>query len=152
MFTLQALADTYGLSYKQVRDRLTALGPLIDPHIVEGKNNAKLLKDSGRAIFDRLIQLEREGLTIGAAKAVIEQELASDGGPEAGDRSSNGGQADAVLRQMQARLDEQGQQIAFLQDQVRRLMDQLAEAQAQIQAMLPASVERSRRRWWQFWR
>jgi hypothetical protein len=139
------------MSYKQIRDRLTVLGPLIDPHIVEGKKNTKFLKDSGRAILDRLIQLEREGHTIKAAKSVIEKELAPNGDSRAGEQSSNGKWLETIIQQLQVRLKEQAEQIAFLQDQQRVFLDQLVELQGQIKLMLPENIERGRRPWWRFW-
>ena len=152
MFTLAALATTYGMSRKQVRDRVTVLEPLINPHIVDGKNNAILLKDSGRAILDRLIQLEQDGLTISSAKVALEKELAGNGIFAAGATSSNGQHLEGALQQMQARLDEQGQQIGFLQHQIKRLADQLGELHQRVLPMLPDSVENGRKPWWHFWR
>jgi len=75
MYTVKDLAERFGLHPKRVRERLAVLSPLIDPYLVEGKQNAKLLTDGGLAIFDRLIQLEREGLTVQAAVQKLQNEL-----------------------------------------------------------------------------
>lgn len=153
MFTTQGLAKNYGMTYKRIHDRLTALGPLIDPHIVDGKNNTKYLKDSGRAILDRLIQLEKDGLTIAAAKAVIEKELADGGSPSMLNGSSNGSHLAALFQQMQARLDEQGQQITFLQGEISGYRGELGELKDQVRLMLPDPTKRNRKPkpWLKFW-
>lgn len=145
MFTLKSLADVYGMSYKQIRDRVTKLGPLIDPHIVEGKNNTKMVKDSGRAILDRLIQLERDGHTIQAAVSIIEEEVASNGDPRSGGVKEL---RDTLLTQLQARLNEQGDQIAFLHDQIKEYKEELAELRGQVRLMLPESAGGVRKPWW----
>lgn len=136
------------MSYKQIRDRVTRLGPLIDPHIVEGKNNTKLVKDSGRAILDRLIQLELEGHTIKAAKSIVEKEIGANGGSPEGGTLANGASVDTTIQQMQSRLDEQAKQISFLQDQQRGFMDQLVELQSQVRLMIPDSIDKNRTPWW----
>lgn len=150
MFTTQDLAKNYGMTYKRIHDRLTALGPLIDPHIVDGKNNTKYLKDSGRAILDRLIQLEKDGLTIAAAKAVVEKELANGGGPGMLNGSSNGNHLDALIKQMQARLDEQGKQITFLQGEIGGYKEGLSDLKNQVRLMLPDPAKRTPKPWLNF--
>jgi len=121
-----------------------------------------LLTDAGLAVFDRFMQLRRESrLSPSAALALLKEELQNGANGLSG-RSGNPVQArsgaevwDPVVAELRARVEEQAKQIAFLQEQVKLLMQQLADAQAQIQAVLPASVERERsrrRRWWQFWK
>ena len=150
MFTTQDLAKNYGMTYKRVHDRLTALGPLIDPHIVDGKNNTKYLTDSGRAILDRLIQHEKNGLTIASAKEAVEKELADGGGPSATNGAANGSHLDALIQQMQARLDEQGKQIIFLQGEIGGYKEDLSELKDQVCLMLPKLTKRNPKPWLKF--
>lgn len=133
MLTMQSLADIYGLSYKQVRDRLTALGPLIDPCIVEGKNNAKLLNDSGRAIFDRLRQLEGQGHTIGSAVDEINQELQANGAVV-----SNGMSTESEMEKTIARLKDE---LERLRMKVEEHDVDVTELWTQVQLMLPDGSE-----------
>lgn len=67
MYDVQFLSQKYGLTIKQVRDRLTVLAPMLTTHTLVGKHGAKVLTDGGLAIFDRLIELERSGLSVNAA-------------------------------------------------------------------------------------
>jgi len=157
MLGVQELSKRYALSEKTVRRYLDTLAPVIGPYRLQGENNKILLTDAGLAIFDRFMQLRRESrLSPSAALAMLKEELQNGANGMSG-RLGNPVQArsgvrDPVVEELRARVEEQGQQIAFLQDQVKLLMQQLAEAQAQIQVMLPASIERSRKRWWQFWK
>ena len=74
MLGVQAISERFGLTPKQVRDRLTALAPVLDGCLITGKQNAKLVTDEGLALFDRLIQLEREGITTATAVRIIAEE------------------------------------------------------------------------------
>lgn len=157
MLGVQELSKRYALSEKTVRRYLDTLAPVIGPYRVQGENNKILLTDAGLAVFDRFIQLRRESkLSPSAALSLLKEEL-QNSPKEMSKRLSNPVQPrseaqDFMIEELRARVEEQGKQITFLQDQVKLLMQQLAEAQAQIRAMLPATVERSRKRWWQFWR
>jgi hypothetical protein len=74
MYDVPFLCERYGLTVKQVRDRLTALSPALTAHLLQGKHGAKVLTDGGLAIFDRLMQLERGGLSVSAAAEKIQEE------------------------------------------------------------------------------
>ncbi|MBI1729771.1 hypothetical protein HYR53_04050 [Candidatus Acetothermia bacterium] len=141
MLTLQDLADRYGLSYKQVRDRMTALGPLIDPYLLDGKQNTKLLNDSGFAIFDRLVQIEQhDHLTMKAAAAVLAHELESNG------KSSGLGDLGKQINALQSRAEDQEQTITKLKHTVERCQDRISSLESQVHPMLPSNVFAS------FWR
>lgn len=78
MFTIKALAEMYDRTPKQIRDRVTALKPLIDVYSRDGKENAIQYTDQGRAMLDRLLQVEHEnGLTIKAAAEQVKDEFQS---------------------------------------------------------------------------
>lgn len=140
MFTYQDLADRYGLSYKQVRDRMTALGSQIEPFVDEGKKNTKLLNNSGLAIFDRLVQIERDDkLTIKAAAAVLLREL------EGNSNGSNGVVVGEEFSVLKAQVDEQTNQIAKLHMQVEECRKRIEGLESQVNPMLPANVFKS---WW----
>jgi hypothetical protein len=141
MLTLQDLADRYGLSYKQVRDRMTALGPVIDPYLLDGKQNTKLLNDSGFAIFDRLVQIEQhDHLTMKAAATVLARELESNG------KSSGLGELGKQINALQSRVEDQAQTITKLQHVVERCQDRVSSLESQVHPMLPSNVFSS------FWR
>jgi hypothetical protein len=61
MLTIAQIAERYGLTECQVRWRLTQLDGLLRHHLFTGVNGRVTLDDAGVAIFDRLLQLEREG-------------------------------------------------------------------------------------------
>lgn len=78
MFTIKALAEMYDRTPKQIRDRVTALKPLIDVYSRDGKENAIQYTDQGRAMLDRLLQVEdQNGLTIKAAAEQVKEEFQS---------------------------------------------------------------------------
>ena len=78
MFTIKALAEMYDRTPKQIRDRVTALKPLIDVYSRDGKENAIQYTDQGRAMLDRLLQVESQnGLTIKAAAEQVKEEFQS---------------------------------------------------------------------------
>jgi hypothetical protein len=140
MFTYQDLAGRYGLSYKQVRDRMTALGPQIEPFVEEGKKNTKLVNNSGLAIFDRLVQIERDDkLTIKAASAVLLRELDSNS------NGSNNGATGEEFGVLKTLVDDQTNQIAKLHMQIEECRNRIGDLETQVTPMLPANVFKT---WW----
>ncbi|MEM4723524.1 MAG: hypothetical protein QXP01_00765 [Candidatus Hadarchaeum sp.] len=76
MMTIQDLAERFGISEKSVRRRLDILGPVLAPYLTTGRQNAILLNDSGVAVFDRLLQIERQDkLSPSAAAERVKREL-----------------------------------------------------------------------------
>jgi hypothetical protein len=113
MFTVNDLASRFGMHPKSVRERLNALGPLVEPHLTRGRNNAILMNDAGLAIFDRLIQLERDGYPTTTAVQVIQ----NDGliqQQTSRQLDSNGTPTELVV-ELRARIEEQAKMIAYLQ-------------------------------------
>lgn len=143
MYTVKDLAQRFALHPKRVRERLAALGPVIEPHIIEGKQNAKLLTDAGMAIFDRLRQLEQEGYTVQAAVQKLKEEL-SDQRKTTGHRESNGS-PDAKDELIKALKD----QVEDLRAERDRLLAIIENQTEQIRALMPGVEEREPRlsRW-----
>lgn len=142
MYTVKDLAQRFALHPKRVRERLAALGPLIEPHMMEGKQNAKLLTDAGMALFDRLRQLEQEGYTVQAAVRKLQEEL-SEAGKTAGHRASpqgaSGGPApqDELLEVLKAQVED-------LKAERDRLLSIIENQAEQLRALMPAPRRRSR--------
>ncbi|HED03811.1 MAG TPA: hypothetical protein ENI60_03470 [Candidatus Fraserbacteria bacterium] len=71
--------------------------------MVTGKQNAKLLTDEGLALFDRLTQLEREGITTATAVKIITEER-----PQAdkatGKLSESDGSAERIIQLLEDRI------------------------------------------------
>jgi hypothetical protein len=75
MLTIAQIAERYGLTERQVRWRLTQLDGLLRHHLFTGVNGRVTLDDAGVAIFDRLLQLEQEGLGLTSAVKRLSGEL-----------------------------------------------------------------------------
>lgn len=140
MYKIKALAKMYGLSSKQARDRLTALKPLIDAYSQDGKDNAIQYAEQGRAMLDRLLQVEREnGLTIRAAADRVKEEF------QAHFPGPNGHVDEDLLdriQELETELEEQSKayekQLADLQRTITKHDGRLANVEEQVQYMLEA--------------
>ncbi len=139
MYTVKDLARRFGLHPKRVRERLAALGPVIEPHMIEGKQNAKLLTDAGLALFDRLRQLEQEGYTVQAAVQKLREEL-SDRGKTAGHQPSNEGVNDSpdakdeLIKALKAQVED-------LRAERDRLLAIIENQTEQLRALMPAGKD-----------
>ncbi len=143
MYTIKALAKMYGLSPKQARDRVTALKPLIDAYTHDGKENATRYTEQGRAMLDRLLQVERENsVTIKAAGDQVKEEFQSH-------VPGSNGQVDEDLldriQELETELEEQSEtyekRLADLQRTISKHDGRLAEVEEQVQYMLEAPKE-----------
>jgi len=162
MRTIRDLQQYFGMTARQIHLRLDALSTLLDGHLHRGKSNAILLDDHGFALFRRLVELERDqGLSCQAAVELMKEELSSSPEDAHANRSSADGKPGETgvkpgetvgIEGYREAIEVLKKQNEFLQRQVERLLEQLREKDEQLQAMLPASVERSRKRWWQFWK
>ncbi len=160
MWTIKDLIERFGLTEKQVRSRLTALDPLLDGHCKTGKQNAILLDDDGFKIFERLTQIEQQGIT---TKDAVEQIAAELGKPQE-NRGNHRGQAGAdtgqaeggrwaelAIATLQERVNSLERDKAYLQRQVEQLWEQLRDKDTQLRALMPPAST-PRRQWWAFWR
>lgn len=136
MHDVQFLCDRFGLTVKQVRDRLTTLSPTITGQIRQGKRGAKVLTDAGLAIFDRLIELERGGLSVSASVEQIQEERSEvDSSPLSSSVSEEGVSGDPTVISL---LVQQNEDLRLERD---RLLGLLENQSVQLQAMLPGSTE-----------
>lgn len=141
MYDFNTLAEMYDMSYKQVRDRVTALRPALDPYLVQGKSNKIQLKETGRALFDRFVQLERQdGYNIHSAAAELKQAIEEDmlhslNGGDGPDISSE------IIQELEQRLAEAEDRLKKLGFQVTDHASNLETLNEQVQLMLPKFQE-----------
>lgn len=119
---------------------MTSIGSHVEPFLEDGKKNTKLLNNTGLAIFDRLIQIERDdNLTIKAAAAVLTRELKSD---------LNGTGAVALGEEftvLQNQVAEQADQIAKLTMQAEDHKKKIENLESHVTPMLSSNILKS---WW----
>ena len=139
MYTVADLKRLTGLTSKQVYDRLRLLSETLNDYITIGRNGRKLLSEQGFVIFNRLLELEREGLTSQAAVNLIAAEMKPED-EAAKTQSPNDGESE-VIRSLKLTID-------ILREENRWLRSQLEELQQR--ALPPAGG--LRRRWWSWWR
>lgn len=132
MYDVHVLCERYGLSVKQVRDRLTALSPVLHSHVRQGKHGAKLLTDGGLAIFDRLRELERGELSVSDAVAKIKNERAQAKNPASSTSVGREG-ADGES----AVIELLNQQVRDLRAERDRLLEIIEGQGEQLQALMP---------------
>lgn len=137
MFTVNDLSERFGLSPGSIRERLSAVAGLVESNIRRGRNNAILLTDAGLAIFDRLIQLERDGHTTITAI----EEMKNDGqGALKTAHQPNDNRAIApvpieLVTELRARVDEQTRMIGYLQVKLDEALTQVHEKDTHIRAL-----------------
>lgn len=147
MMGIQDLRQRFGMPDKAVRRRLDALSTVLTPHISRGVNNAILLSDSGVAIFDRLVQIEREskrGLTP-AAEMVANEVL--NGAQAVVKPEENGDQTPEVLDILKEQIRELKHDKSYLQEQLDKALNHVGELQAY--ALPSESNGRRKRSRWQ---
>ena len=136
MFKISDISDKYGLSKRQVRYRLTKLDNLLEDHVSTGKNQVKLVDDYGISLFDRLMELEKNGRTTSAAVGEVKAEIEDNEGSKGKERADkeNVKEREAVVDQLEARIED-------LKQHNRELKAQLERKDQQIQQLLPAAKE-----------
>jgi len=136
MFKISDISDKYGLSKRQVRYRLTKLDNLLEDHVSTGKNQVKLVDDYGMSLFDRLMELEKNGRTTSAAVGEVKAEIEDNEGSKGKERADkeNVKEREAVVDQLEARIED-------LKQHNRELKAQLGRKDQQIQQLLPAAKE-----------
>jgi hypothetical protein len=79
MATLDDVARFLGLSKRAVRSRVSALGDMLEGHMVRGNRNRLIFKGEALALLHRLEELrQREGLAIRQAVTRLRGELHGD--------------------------------------------------------------------------
>lgn len=135
MYSVSDLERLIGLTSKQVYDRLRLLSEVLDGHITIGRNGKKLMSEQGFAIFNRLLELERQGLTGQAAVKQIAGELKTPIGTD--ETPSSTASESEVVGSLKLTIE-------ILREENRWLRSQLEQLQ---QRALPRPAE-SHRRWW----
>jgi len=127
MYTVNDLASRFDLHPKSVRDRINSLGPAVEAYLERGRNNAILLTDGGLAVFDRLIQLEREGHTTAAAVQRMQNDRQDERLSSVEPEGSSAPTAVYVdlISELRSRVEEQAKMIAFFQTQMAERDDQI---------------------------
>jgi uncharacterized protein (DUF885 family) len=160
MWTIKDITEHFGLTEKQVRTRLAVLDPILDGHCRTGKQNAILLDDDGFKLFERLIQIEQQGITTKDAVKQMAIELGRHDGVERnhqGQALVDNGQTDGgrwaqlAIETLQERINSLEKDKAYLQRQVEQLLEQLRDKDTQLRALMPPPSAQ-RRQWWAFWR
>ncbi|MBS3792159.1 hypothetical protein KGY77_05895 [Candidatus Bipolaricaulota bacterium] len=136
MFKISDITEKYGLSKRQVRYRLTQLDNLLEGHVSTGKNQVKLIDDYGMSLFDRLMELEKNGRTTSAAVEEVKTEIEDNEKSKKEEKpdKENVKERKAVVDQLEARIED-------LKQHNRELKAQLERKDQQIQQLLPAAKE-----------
>lgn len=160
MLTTKDIGKRYRLSAKQVRSLVDAVSPLLADGVARGPHNTILIKEPTLAVFDRAMELRREGASWPAISEQLDRELAkTSNGSMENSLSTNGpavaqlpsepqanganhiedGATGELLKVLKDQIQELKQDKEFLQDRVKQL---------EILA-LPANSERRQRasRW-----
>lgn len=136
MTNIQDLVERFSISEKSVRRRLDSLSTVLDRHTTTGQKNAILLDNAGLAIFDRLIQLEKQDrLSPSAAAQKVISEV-QNGESETGNQNGNTGQT--TDQADEAVVEILTQQIKDLRDERDRLLDIIESQGESIKALMPA--------------
>ncbi len=143
--TIQDLSKRFGISEKSVRRRLDSLDPVISQHLATGRQNAILVSSSGMAIFDRLMQIEREEkLSPSAAAEKVIRELAN-GGNGVSDQGVSSDQSVPGLGLGPGGVDQLigvlKSQIGDLRAERDRLLSLIEQQGEQLRALMPGPSE-----------
>ena len=134
-----------GLSARQVYDRLDALSALFDGHLMTGQRGKKVLDDYAFALFRRLLELEKQGISRQAAITVISEELGKADGKSDSNVRKDGEPVSILVEELRERIKEQAGSIERLEGEnifLREKVDQL----------LPLALPRPRRVWFSWLR
>jgi vacuolar-type H+-ATPase subunit I/STV1 len=145
MLTLKDLSKRFGWSDKQTRRYWEAVSPLLSEFTHRGPHNTILLSPQALAVFDRLQELLRQGISLPTAAVKLREELNGSGQSQV-ELSGNGGEAPSPS-------DPWEELVAVLKDQLREkdkqiaeLLAQLRERDEQIKALMPGPKADSRSR------
>jgi uncharacterized protein YoaH (UPF0181 family) len=137
MLDVKTVSQLTGLTPRQVYGRLEGLSPALDGHVMTGRHGRKLVDDYAFKLLQRLLELERDGLSKEAAVNLIQEELDSDD-QNAIDAVGKDGEAVRILiEELRERIKEQAKIIDWQQQEITRLQD-----------LLHRQLPPPRRRWW----
>lgn len=139
MHSIKDLENHFGLNYHQVYDRLRLLRSHFGDRVKGGQNSKYWLTDSGFKIFDRMLELEKNGHGPKSAVSQIKEELAK---PDTTSQSPEPKSAKVDEKYVQS-LENQ---VSFLQTEVERLHGKLDR-------LLPSGESKGilRRIWQRIW-
>jgi len=133
MHDVKSLADHFKLSERAINRRLaalqTALGPESDAYLTRGKVDKYLVTNNGLSVLGRMLELERDGLTIEEAARRVRAELGEPASNDQEDGTGASGQQSADSRKAHDEL------VATLRETVELLKAQLAEKDRQIERL-----------------
>lgn len=140
MLDVKSISQLTGLTSRQVYDRLEALSPLLDGHVMTGRHGRKLIDDYAFKLLQRLLDLEKDGLSREAAIKLIGEELNSEDGKGETVILKDGEPVSILIEELRARIKEQAKIMEWQQREIDRLQDMLHR-------QLPPAGSR-RWRWW----
>ena len=133
MHDVKALAEHFQLSERAINRRLaalqTALGPQADAYLTRGKVDKYLVTNNGLSVLGRMLELERDGLTIEEAAKRVREELVE----PASDPQTNG--QNAERRESAERRQAGDELVAALRETIELLKVQIAEKDRQIERL-----------------
>ena len=138
MMDTDQLASYLGLHRRALLRRVETLGSLVSPYMTQGKNGGFLFHDGAVAVLHRLVDLERDGLSVKAAtdKLAIEMEKPGSNGVTATVTrvpSSVTLETSPLIDEMRTRISEKDREIEWL----RRMMEQLQNEKDKLLLALP---------------
>ena len=133
MHDVKALAEHFQLSERAINRRLaalqTALGPQADAYLTRGKVDKYLVTNNGLSVLGRMLDLERDGLTIEEAAKRVREELVE----PASNPQTNG--QNAERRESAERRQAGDELVATLRETIELLKAQIAEKDRQIERL-----------------
>lgn len=139
MHSIKDLENHFGLSYWQTRKRIGLISNYFESEVKGGQNSKYWLTDSGLAILDRMLELEKDGHGPKSAIEAIKEEI------QKPDMESDN------LKSKQAKVDPK--YVQRLESEVEFLREELKERDRQIRQLLPGSAKKGimRRIWERIW-
>lgn len=152
MQTIKELSPYFGWTEPQLRIRLERFNPFLDGHVSKGGHNRLLVSPNGVAILQRIRQLETEGKDFGQIEFTLKTDFQS---PKSGENTAHSQikqessdplfvkvameEKERLITQLESRINDQKQQIDFLQGILNSKVLQL-----------PAPKEEKAGRWFRF--
>jgi len=126
MLTINAVAQTLGVSKRAVRLRVDALDGTLDAHVKRGRNNELLFNGEALAILQRLEVLRQtQGIPIRQAASRIRKEIVGDSATP--QRQSTSPTASSPVDVMTSENDTLREEIIHLREEVRWLRSRVDE-------------------------
>jgi hypothetical protein len=135
MMTLSDVAARYSLTEKQARRRWEALSPLLAQFAQRGPHNTIMLSPQALAVFDRLTDLLKSGLSLPSAAGQLREEMRGSGQTQTDLAGSKGSPAphDDLLPILK-------EQLTAKDHLIEQLLAQLRDRDEQLRALMPGPV------------